>query len=227
MDRSREPAGALAITIALRAPPQPVCDRFSRADGITLVLEIGMENGTTAKAPIGKRVAEELKEFLLLAVYLYICFTALAYLKAAILQAHGVEFAPFGFAAIKALICAKFMSIGHALRLGERYKKEALIWPTLHRSVVFVALLLVLNILEELIVGYLHHRAAADSLGEIGGGTVHQFIATLIIMLLILIPFFAFRSLSEVVGKRILLRLFFEPRNRSLDDRTIASRGRS
>jgi hypothetical protein len=27
-----------------------------------------------------------------------------------------------------------------------------------------------------------------------------------------LIPFFAFRSLGEVVGERTLLRLFFEPR---------------
>jgi hypothetical protein len=184
-------------------------------------------NEGIAKPSIAKRAAEELKEFLLIAAYLYICFTALAYLKAAILQAQGVEFAPFGFAAIKALICAKFMSIGHALHLGDRYKKDALIWPTLHRSVVFVALLLVLNILEELIVGYLHHRAAADSIAEIGGGTVHQFIATMIIMLLILIPFFAFRSLADVVGERILFRLFFEPRSRSAQDRALASRDRS
>ena len=188
---------------------------------------IQMKNGTAAKASIVKRATDELKEFLLIAAYLYICFTALAYFKAAILEVHGVEFAPFGFAAVKALICAKFMSIGHAIHLGERYKKEALIWPTLHRSVVFVALLLVLNILEELIVGYIHHRAMADSIAEIGGGTIHQFIATLIIMLLILTPFFAFRSLSEVVGERILFRLFFEPRHRSVQDRTVASRNRS
>ena len=35
-------------------------------------------------------------------------------------------------------------------------------------------------------------------------------------MLLILIPFFAFRSLADVVGGRVLFRLFFEPR-RKLD----------
>jgi hypothetical protein len=33
-------------------------------------------------------------------------------------------------------------------------------------------------------------------------------------MLLILIPFFAFRSLAEVVGERVLFRLFFEPRRK-------------
>jgi hypothetical protein len=40
--------------------------------------------------------------------------------------------------------------------------------------------------------------------------------ATSIILLLTLIPFFAFRSLAEVVGGRVLFRLFFEPR-RKLD----------
>lgn len=165
-----------------------------------------------AKTSIRERAIDELKEFLLVAAYLYICFTALAYLKYAILQAHGIAFAPFGFAAVKAVICAKFMSVGHALRLGERYKTQALIWPTLHRSLVFLVLLLVLNLLEEIAVGLLDHRTLADSIAAVGGGTFHQVIATAAIMLLILIPFFAFRSLGEVIGGRILLRLFFEPR---------------
>src|SRR5690242_14224541 len=164
------------------------------------------------KASIGKRAAHELKQFMILAAYLYVCFTALAYLKAAILQAQGIAFAPFGFAAIKALICAKFLSIGYVFHLGERYKKEALVWPTMHRSFVFLALLIVLTVLEELLVGYLHHRTFTDSIAEIGGGTVHQAIATSIILLLILIPFFAFRSMADVLGGRVLLRLFFEPR---------------
>jgi len=171
-----------------------------------------MQNGTTARVKIAKRAIDELKEFLIIAAYLYVCFTALAYFKAAILQAQGVSFAPFGIAAIKALICAKFMSVGHAIHLGERHKKEALIWPTLRRSFAFLVLLLVLNVLEEVILGYIHHRAVVDSIAAVGGGTMHQLIAASIVVLLILIPFFAFRSLSEVVGERNLLRLFFEPR---------------
>lgn len=160
-------------------------------------------------------MADEVKEFLIIAGYLYVCFTALAYLKAAILQAEGIAFAPFGFAAIKALICAKFISIGHALHLGERYKNEALIWPTLHKSLAFLALVFVLTMLEEIIVGLMHHRSVAASIAEVGGGTLHQIIATSIIVLLILIPFFAFRSLGEVVGERNLVRVFFMPRHKA------------
>jgi len=68
-------------------------------------------NDGAAKPSFGKRAAHEFKEFLIIAAYLYVCFTALADLKAAILEAQGVVFAPFGFAAVKALICAKFLSI--------------------------------------------------------------------------------------------------------------------
>ena len=79
-------------------------------------------------------------------------------------------------------------------------------------SFAFLALLLVLNVLEEVIIGYFHHRAVVDSIAAVAGGSIHQLIAASIVMLLILIPFFAFRSLGEVVGERTLLRLFFEPR---------------
>jgi hypothetical protein len=177
---------------------------------------MAMTRDVPAKASIRERVTTELTEFVIIAVYLYICFAALAYLKSAILHAQGIAFAPFGFAAVKALICAKFVLVGRALHLGERFKALPLIWPTLHRSLVFLVLLLVLNALEEVVVGYLHHRDVADSLAELGGGTLDQLIATSVVMLLILVPFFAFRSLGEVVGERNLVRVFFRPR-RSID----------
>jgi hypothetical protein len=169
-------------------------------------------NGVNTKPSLGERAVSEVREFAVIAVYLYICFTALAYLKFAILQAHGIAFAPFGFAAVKALICAKFVSVGHALHMGERFKTRPLIWPVLHKSLVFLLLLLVLNVLEEIVIGWMHDRSLIDSLKEIGGGTRDQQIATTIIMLLILIPFFMFRALGEVVGERNLVRLFLEPR---------------
>jgi hypothetical protein len=166
-----------------------------------------------SKASIGERAVSELKEFLVVAAYLFVCFSALAYLKYAILQAQDVTFAPFGFAAAKALICAKFVSIGHALHLGERHKTRALIWPTLYRSLVFLVLLLVLNIAEEVAVGLIHHRAVMESISEFGGGTIQQLIATSFIVFLVLVPFFAFRSLGEVVGEQNLIRVFLHSRH--------------
>jgi hypothetical protein len=56
----------------------------------------------------------------------------------------------------------------------------------------------------------------------IGGGTLDQLIATSVVGLLILIPFFAFRALGEVVGERNLVRIFLEQR-RKTQGRTVSS----
>ena len=180
-----------------------------------------MKSIDPSKVSIPQRAADELKEFAIIAAYLYVCFAALFYLKASILEAHGIEFARFGLAAIKALICAKFVAIGHIFRVGEQFKERfkslPLIWPTLYKSFVFLILLLVLNALEEITVGFIHHKTLADSFADLGGGTLDQLIATSIVGLLILIPFFAFRALGEVIGERNLTIMFFLSRHR-IDD---------
>jgi hypothetical protein len=172
-----------------------------------------MENRGGAKASISERLTDELREFVVVAIYLYIYFTALAYLKASILKAEGIAFAPFAFAAIKALICAKFILVGQMLHIGERLKTLPLIWPTLYKSLTFLILLLILNAVEEVVVGVIHHRSIVDSIASIGGGTLDQLIATSFIGVLVLAPFFAFRSLGEVVGERNLVRIFFTHRH--------------
>jgi hypothetical protein len=171
-----------------------------------------MTSKVAAKPSVRQRIVAELKEFTVLAIYLFICLAALINMKAAILQAQGVEFSHYGLAAVKALLCAKFLSLGHVFHLGERFKHHGLLWRTLYRSFVFFLLLLALNAIEEVLVGMLHHRGVADSIRAIAGGTYDQLIAASIVMMLILVPFFAFRSLGEVVGEDNLIRVFLYPR---------------
>jgi hypothetical protein len=170
-------------------------------------------NAEPEKPILRERIKTELREFGILAAYLYVCFTALAAFKAAILQAEGISFAPWAFAAIKALVCAKFLLVGRMFGIGEGLaSKHPLIISTLYKSVVLLIILGLLTVLEEIVMGYLRGESVAHSLGSMGGGTLAQVIATSVIMLLILIPWFAFRALGEVVGDEILVRLYFEPR---------------
>jgi hypothetical protein len=99
------------------------------------------------------------------------------------------------------------------LHIGERLKTLPLIWPTLYKSLTFLILLLILNAVEQVVVGVIHHRSIVDSIASIGGGTLDQLIATSFIGVLVLAPFFAFRSLGEVVGERNLVRIFFTHRH--------------
>jgi len=161
---------------------------------------------------LANKISVELREFATLGTYLYVCFTALAFFKASILHAEGIDFAPWIFAAVKAVVSAKFMLIGRAIHIGDGFKKYPLIVPTVFKSIAFVILVSALTVLEEMCVGYLHGESITDAMANIGGGTRDQRIATSFILLLIFIPYFAFRSLGDIIGDRILLRLYFERR---------------
>jgi hypothetical protein len=171
------------------------------------------ESGEESKASFRDKISEELIEFAALTTYLYICFAAVIYFKAAVLQAQGIAYDHLGLAIIKAALCAKFMLVGRAARIGERFRNLPLIVPTLHKSFVFLLLLAVLTLIEEIVVGAIHGQTIIHSISGIAGGTLHQFVATIFIIFLILTPYFAFRSLGQIVGDKILVRLFLERRH--------------
>jgi hypothetical protein len=170
-----------------------------------------MSQDLPSGASLRERAVRELREFAATAIYLYVCFASLLFLKAAILQADGISYAHFGTAALKAVICAKFILLGRAFHVGTRFRTRSLIWETVSLSVAFLALLIVLTAIEETIVGFIHHRPMAESLAAIGGGTLEQFLATSLIQLLILVPYFAILSLAETLGPGTLARLFLAP----------------
>jgi hypothetical protein len=133
-------------------------------------------------------------------------------LKGSILHAHGIAYAPWLFAMVKALICAKFLMMGRVLGFEEIFKSYPLMVPTLFRSFAFLALLIALTVVEEAVVGFFRGETFSESMLNVGGGTLEQQIATSIVLLLIFMPYFAFRALGEVVGVQGLVRLFFQHR---------------
>jgi|SRR5882757_1569592 len=162
-----------------------------------------------AKETLPQRAVHEFREFAILTVYLYITLGAVVAMKTAVLHTEGIEFAPWGIAIVKALLLAKFMLVGRALRIGECDTTRPLIWPTLRRAFAFLVLLAVLTIIEEVIVGLFHGQSIAASLGDLTGRRLEETLAGFLIMLLVLIPYFAFRVLGEALGEGRLTRMFF------------------
>ncbi|HZZ22974.1 MAG TPA: hypothetical protein VFE60_10545 [Roseiarcus sp.] len=107
-----------------------------------------MATETPAKATLQQRATHEIKELLILTVYLYITLGAVIAVKAAVLHTEGIEFAPWGVAIVKALVLAKFILVGDAMKIGEGHTGP-LIWPTLHKALGFLLLLVILTIIEE------------------------------------------------------------------------------
>lgn len=174
-----------------------------------------MRTETNEKPTLHQRAMHELKEFVFLFLYLYVTLGAMFLMKSAVLHSQGIDFTPWGIAIIKAAVLAKFMLVGHALKIGARYTGP-LIWPTLHKAFAFLLLLVILTIIEEAVVGLFHHQSIATSLSELAGRRLEETLAGYLIMLLVLIPYFAFRVLADALGEGRLARMFFverEPRN--------------
>jgi hypothetical protein len=164
---------------------------------------------TTAKAPLHQRAMHELKELLFITLYLYITLGAVILMKTAVLHTQGVEFTPWGIAIVKAVVLAKFMLIGRAVKIGERKTTSPLIWPTLQMAFAFLVLLIVMTVIEEAVVGLFHHQSIAASLGDLFGPRLEETLAGYLIMLLVLIPYSAFLVLGDAIGEGRLTRMFF------------------
>ena len=83
-----------------------------------------MDRKSIPAPAIVHKVAHELWQYAIISAYLYVCFGALLFYKAAILNGAGISYAPYGTAAIKALILGKFILLGEAAGLGDRYEKR-------------------------------------------------------------------------------------------------------
>ena len=168
-----------------------------------------MPTESHAKETLPHRAVHEFSEFAILTVYLYVTLGAVIAMKTAVLHTEGIEFAPWGVAIVKALLLAKFMLIGRALKIGERNTTWPLIWPTLYKAFAFLVLLVILTIIEEAIVGLFHGQSITASLRDLIGRRLDETLAGYLIMLLVLIPYFAFRVRGEALGEGRLTRMFF------------------
>jgi hypothetical protein len=157
-------------------------------------------------APIRRKLYVALKGYFSVFAYLYICFGVILLYKTAILRGHGIDYAPFGLAAGKALLLAKFILIGHKLHIGENLGNGTLMRAILCKSVFFLLLLLGLSALEEAIRGFLHHQTIAGAF-QLGSGRLGEAIAGSLLLMLILIPYLTYLELDSTLGEGKVLQL--------------------
>jgi hypothetical protein len=163
-------------------------------------------------ATVGQRLGHEMVQYALISLYLYVCFGALLLYKMAVLHAEGISYTPYGLAAAKALILGKFMLLGRAARVGDRYTDRRVIHVIAYKSLLFLLLLFVLAELEEVIAGVVHGRTLDAVVAEMTGSTMWQTAATILIMLLILLPYIAFGEISAALGEGGLRQLLLARR---------------
>lgn len=158
------------------------------------------------KASLRDRLGEELRRYALVSLYLWIVLSAIFAYKSAVLSEAGLPLLPLGAALVKALVLGKFVLIGEAAGVGERARTGTVLGRVLWKSVAFLVFLVVLTILEELLVGWFHGRTALQVLGELVGSPL-ALVASSVLMLLVLLPFFMAQELARVLGPGALRRI--------------------
>jgi hypothetical protein len=155
-------------------------------------------DGTDAARPTrAARLKREVETYAIATCYLAISFAAILFHENAILAAHGLDGRPYWFVIPKAMILAKFMMVGDALKLGAWLRHRTVVHEIAWRAVSLAILLIILVIIEEIISGAIHGRSVAQSVAALGGGTAAQRWASMVLLLLIIIPYVAARVVAR------------------------------
>jgi hypothetical protein len=155
------------------------------------------------------RLVEEARRVFVIFVYLWALFSLFALHKGIIVREGMISGQVL--AIVNAFILAKVMFIAARYGLGDIFRERPLIYPVLFRSALFALLLVTFYVAEETAIGtLLKGETFAESFPQIGGGGALGLIASLIILFVVLIPFFAFQELGRTIGSDMLFDIFFK-----------------
>ena len=165
------------------------------------------------KQPLRQKVVHEVREYFVMAFYLYVVFSLLVVYKSLILAEHHIDFVRHGVALISALALAKVMLTAQELHLADWFGDAPLIYPTLVKSFVFTVVLAGFKVAEEVVVGRIHGESFHESIADLGGGTWKGILTLAVLLCIMLITFFGFTELRRVFGPDRLVGVFFRPRH--------------
>lgn len=154
---------------------------------------------------------KELREYLQVAGYLFVCFCAILLFRSTSAGAGGGSAAEFGFAAGKALILGKFILIGEAAGIGSRLGSRTLAQFILRKTVLLVVLLVLLSVVEEFLVGWWHGQASGAIWKELAQRRWVGILADSLLLLLVIFPYVGAKELGRALGPENVRRALRGP----------------
>jgi hypothetical protein len=160
-----------------------------------------------------ERAFEELKRFVVIFIYLWVVFGLLSLHKSLVLSQQHLDYEEHTFAVINAFVFAKVLLTAEYFKLGTRFSDKPLIFPILHKCFLFTVVLISFHIVESIVVGVWHGRTITDSIPPMFGWNQKGLLAVGVMCFILLLPFFAFREITRVIGRSKMRALLFEPRD--------------
>jgi hypothetical protein len=165
-----------------------------------------MSNENSAGKGLKQKTIHELWELAWVFLYLAFFFCSLELYSVLLLRDFHVKYLNFGFALINALVIAKVILLGEYARIGRKYEERPLILSAAYKAILFVVLVFVFHLVEELVKRLLHNGHFAGALAQV---RVNDLLGRGIIVFCTFLPLFAFRELRRVLGEKKFMDLFF------------------
>ena len=153
-----------------------------------------------------QKTIHELWELAWVFLYLAFFFCSLELYSVLLLRDFHVKYLNFGFALINALVIAKVILLGEYARIGRKYEERPLILSAAYKAILFVVLVFVFHLVEDLVKRLLHNGHFAGALAQV---RVNDLLGRGIIVFCTFLPLFAFRELRRVLGEKKFMDLFF------------------
>jgi hypothetical protein len=169
-----------------------------------------MTNHNTADKPtLSERLLDELRHYVLVTAYLFVCFSVLLLFKE---SAGDVEQGSvnYGLALVKALVLGKFLLIGEVINAGSRADAQPLLHRVIWKSLALLVVLIVLVGIEELVVGWFHDQTLAQTAAEFLERRWLEDLAPTLLMLLVLIPLVGMTEIYRQLGPEKFRALWLE-----------------
>jgi len=173
-----------------------------------------MNNEAAAPMSFKQKALYEFKRYWVISAYLVVFLGCFNLYRRLILAGVGIDdVMSYGFKLIEALVLAKIIMIGEVLGIGERHERTRLVVPVLRKSVLFGLLIVLFNALERILIGMIHKESWDTIVHHIFAYGTDEMLARTVVMMVALIPFFAFIELEHALGPGKLTGIFFSKRD--------------
>jgi len=174
-----------------------------------------MTSPETKSSNLKGKVLRGITVYWIYVAYFTLVFAAFTQFRRLILADVGITYANYGIALLEALIFAKVIMVGDALRLGRGLDDKPLIIPTLVKTVVFTLFASTFTLIEHGVKGLWHGIGFLGGLTEFLAKGSAEILAGALILFAAFVPFFALRELGRAFGgEGKLLALLFRARDK-------------
>jgi hypothetical protein len=156
-----------------------------------------------------QKAQHELRELLVIFLYLAFSFCAITTYSMLLLNEYHVKYWNYAFALINALVITKVIMIGEYAKLGRRHEAKPLFLSAIWKASVFAVLVFAFHVVEEMIKRLIHRTDLAKASDNI---RYDELAGRSIVIICVFIPFFAFREFRRVIGEDKFRSLVFGER---------------